>query len=94
VFDIASRKVIRCYEDPTGGSISAAAFHPDGTALASGCADASIKVPRRPLLRRLPPALAAIGIAFQQQAAPRCLCAVLSRLVACYDQLVLCVHGN
>lgn len=41
---MASRKIIRCYEDPTGGSINAAAFHPDGTALASACADASIKV--------------------------------------------------
>lgn len=44
VFDIASRKVVRCYEDPTGGAIHTAAFHPDGTALASGCEDASIKV--------------------------------------------------
>lgn len=44
MFDIASRKVVRCYEDPTGGAIHTAAFHPDGTALASGCEDASIKV--------------------------------------------------
>ena len=44
VFDIASRKVVRCFEDPSGGSISAAAFSPDGAAIASGCADASIKV--------------------------------------------------
>jgi WD40 repeat protein len=46
VFDVASRRVVRCYEDPTGGSISSVAFSPDGAALASGCADASIKVGR------------------------------------------------
>lgn len=43
VWDLASRKVIRSYEGH-GSSVNTVLFHPDGTCIASGSADGSLKV--------------------------------------------------
>jgi WD40 repeat protein len=46
VWDLASRKVIRSYEGH-GSAVNCVLFHPDGTCIASGSADGSLKVSRR-----------------------------------------------
>lgn len=43
VWDLSSRKVIRSYEGH-GGGVSTVLFHPDGTCIASGSTDGSLKV--------------------------------------------------
>jgi WD40 repeat protein len=43
VWDLASRKVIRSYEGH-GSAVNCVLFHPDGTCIASGSADGSLKV--------------------------------------------------
>jgi WD40 repeat protein len=43
VWDLSSRKVIRSYEGH-GGGVNTVLFHPDGTCIASGSTDGSLKV--------------------------------------------------
>jgi WD40 repeat protein len=43
VWDLSSRKVIRSYEGHAGG-VNTVLFHPDGTCIASGSTDGSLKV--------------------------------------------------
>lgn len=43
VWDLASKKVIRSYDDHTG-VVNTVAFHPDGTSIASAGSDNTIKV--------------------------------------------------
>lgn len=43
VWDLSSRKVIRFYEGH-GGGVNTVLFHPDGTCIASGSTDGSLKV--------------------------------------------------
>lgn len=51
VWDLSSRKVIRSYEGH-GGGVNTVLFHPDGTCIASGSTDGSLKVrPARPVRR-------------------------------------------
>lgn len=45
VWDLSSHKVIRSYEGH-GGGVNTVLFHPDGTCIASGSTDGSLKVRR------------------------------------------------
>ena len=46
VWDVASKRLVRSYEDPQA-SINAVAFHPDGTCVATGGSDNTVKARAR-----------------------------------------------